>query len=227
MRLPRRADGIHCGGVGWRQRVGRLPCGAPAEDPSYHGNEMQALRFGPWSVDGAHRAASALLLGALPFSAAAPVRAEQGDRTLAGGGHLAYGVGGAFAPPERDRGFRHHLDLAAAVGSGYRESCGTGNSIVGCFDPITGWLFGASSLLGFGAYPSYVLADVGYGDNRGMVAFGGFLELGARVAPSRAPAVGVRTNVDVLLLNVGARVFTTLEHAPDLGLWLTVGIGRF
>ena len=35
---------------------------------------------------------------------------------LHGGGHLAYGLGGAFHPEAIEPGFRHHLELAAAIG---------------------------------------------------------------------------------------------------------------
>jgi hypothetical protein len=183
-----------------------------------------ASRFGSARLP---RAISVLLVAALTLGATLQARAQEERHTLNGGGHVAYGIGGAFAPRRLDRGFRHHLDLAASLGSGTRESCGTGNSIVGCFDPITGWLFGASSLLGFGAYPSYLLADVGYGDNRGLGAAAAFVELGARVAPSRALAIGARANVDLFLFNVGARVLGTAERSPEVGLWLTVGIGRY
>ncbi|MBN1605112.1 MAG: hypothetical protein JW940_00690 [Polyangiaceae bacterium] len=185
-----------------------------------------ALRVVSPSAAGPRQAISVLLVAVFLLSTAAEARAEE-RRTLAGGGHVAYGIGGAFAPRELGRGFRHHLDLAAALGSGTRGYCGGGNSFVGCFDPITGWLFGASALLGFGACPSYVLADAGYGHNGGYGAIGAFLDLGARVAPSRALAIGTRANVDLLLLNVGVRTLTTVERSPEVGLWLTLGIGRY
>jgi hypothetical protein len=176
---------------------------------------------------GPRRAISAHVVAVMLLGRAAEAHAEDEHMTSDGGAHVAYGIGGALAPRDLGRGFRHHLDLAGVLGWGTQGQCWGGYAISGCFSPITAWYLGASALLGFGAYPSYVLADAGHGRNGGWGAKGVFLELGARVAPSRAPAIGARANIDLLLVNVGARTLATVERYPEVGLWLTVGIGRY
>lgn len=169
----------------------------------------------------------ALLLLVLPRDAEAMGEGEPLGRELAGGGHVAYGIGGAIAPERSDPGFRHHLDLAAVIGNGQVISCGTGNSIVGCANTVQGVLFGASSVVGFGAYPTYVLGSVGYGTQNGYTGLGGFVEAGARTTSPSQPVLGVRTSADLLLVNVGVRMIASVARSPELGLWLTVGVGRF
>jgi hypothetical protein len=141
--------------------------------------------------------------------------------------HVAYGIGAAVGPEGAAPGLRHQLDLAALIGSEEVISSGMGNGIVGSIDPRRGPLFGASAALGFGAYPTYVLADAGYGTSVFFAAFGSFFEVGARVAPSVAPTLGLRANADFLLANIGVRLLGSVERRPELALSLIVGIGRY
>jgi hypothetical protein len=152
----------------------------------------------------------------------AVARAEAGDRTLAGGAHVAYGVGGCWAREQANRGFRQHLDLAAVLGPGQADSAASGVP-----DAIRGPLFGASSALGFGAYPSYLLADAGYGVSHFYLASAAFVELGARLHPSSAPVLAARGSFDLVFLNAGVRVLGSVERAPELGLWFLLGIGQY
>jgi hypothetical protein len=144
---------------------------------------------------------------------------------LHGGAHLSYGLGAAVVPGAVETGFRHQLELAGAIGPG-REGLSLGNSITGSTDPITGPLFGASGLLGLGSSPSYALVEGGYGSGA-LVALGGFLGFGARLDSGVTPVVGLRGNLDVLLLNVGIRTVVSFERKPDLLICLTLGLGRY
>ena len=82
-------------------------------------------------------------------------------------------------------------------------------------------------MLGFGAYPTYLLADAGYGRSMFYLAGGAFVEAGARLGEQKAPVVGLRANADLVLLNVGVRLLGSLERRPEVGLWLIAGLGRY
>jgi hypothetical protein len=144
--------------------------------------------------------------------------------TLAGGGHVAYGVGGAAAPADRDPGFRHHLDLSAVLGPGHQD-CRDQNGVI-AFPAIRGPLFGASGLIGF-ASPSYAVLEAGYGSSAGIAALGSFAAVGMRLTGDVAPVAGLRGNVDLLLVDLGLRVLASIEKRPELGIWVMVGLGQF
>jgi len=129
----------------------------------------------------------------------------EAELELNGGLHVAYGAGGSFMPTAHPPGFRHHLEAALVLGPGYEEKCFSANSVVGCWSPITGLLFGTSGLWGLGDSPSDVLGDMGYGSTTGLTAAGGFLEAGTRLSDGAAPVVGLRANVHVMFINVGVR----------------------
>lgn len=145
--------------------------------------------------------------------------------TLHVGAHLSYGLGAAVVPGAVETGFRHHLELAAALGPA-KDRLSLGNSVTGSNAPTTGLLFGASGLLGFGSSPSYGLVEAGYGSGS-LAALGSLLAFGARLQSGVTPVVGLRGNADVLLLNVGVRTLMSFERKPDLFIGFTIGLGRY
>jgi len=147
---------------------------------------------------------------------------EKRPLTLAGGAHLSYGLGGAFAPRGSRAGFRHHIELAAVIGPAWEKV-----TPAGVPNKLSGLLFGGSALVGLGASPSYALADLGYGKSPGYTAAGAFLEVGTRLGSTNPIVVGVRGNLDVLLANLGVRILVGLEERPELALWITLGLGRY
>jgi hypothetical protein len=142
------------------------------------------------------------------------------------GAHMGYGLGAALIPQAVQTGFRHHLEAAAALGPG-KQWLSLGNSITGSTTPSTGLLVGASGLLGIGSSPSYALAEGGYGRDSSLAALGVFVGVGSRLSSGMAPVLGLRANLDVLLVNLGLRTLVSLEQSPDVLLCATLGVGRY
>lgn len=159
--------------------------------------------------------AGAALLAALRPSAAA---ADE----VGFGFHAAYGIAGAFAPADLSRGLRHNLDIAAALA--LQEIRGSRDGI---FSTGKGPMFGASLATGFGEYPTYVVPEVGWGADATIAGLGIMAGVPIRVDPSAGVGLGLRVNVDLILMNLGFRVISVVTDSPELQLGATIGIGRF
>lgn len=91
-----------------------------------------------------------------------------------------------------------------------------------------GPLVGASGVVGFGAYPSYVLAEAGYGADHSIVNGGAVLVgFATRVEPRPSVGPAVRFGVDVLFLHVGVRAIGIVTNGPEFQLTGLLGLGRF
>ncbi len=132
----------------------------------------------------------------------------------AGAGHVAYGVGGATGPYG---GFRQNLDLAlfpVLFPRLHKEV----------------WLTaGASAMLGFGAYPSYVSFEMGPGLNwywGGIASVGPVYRFGSGKFESGGGGQ-LRVSVDFMLVEVGLRMIQMVSPDTETQLTFTAGLGRF
>ena len=137
---------------------------------------------------------------------------------------LGYGLGGSLRPQTHPPEFRHHLDLAIAAGAGEVEPRPLGCWL--CSAPTQGPLLGLSGTWGFGASPSTLMLDGGWGQTDPIAAFGLFLEGGVRLDQGTAALVGTRAHVHLAIFEVGVRNWVSLEGDPDVTLFLVVGVGR-
>lgn len=159
-------------------------------------------------------AGAALLLTLRPSAAAAD--------DVGYGFHVAYGIAGAFAPPDLHRGLRHNLDIAAALA--LQEVTGSRD---GLFSTGKGPMFGASLATGFGEYPTYVIPEVGWGADATLAGVGIMAGVPIRVDPTSGVGLGLRINIDAILINLGFRMITIVTEPAELQLGATIGIGRF
>lgn len=137
-----------------------------------------------------------------------------------GGGHVAYGIGGAVG--ERN-GFRQGLDLGIDLADMRRHGTSGGMG----FDSGEGMVLAATSHLGFGKYPTFVGAEVGIaGDTSlaGLVVAGG---PAVRVDPTMGYGLGLRIAGDAFFLQAGLHLYAVVAPRAEAQLTFTIGIGRF
>ena len=135
------------------------------------------------------------------------------------GGHIAYAIGGAVGD---DLGFRQGLDLGLMAGLKSYD----GGSSSGLPGKTSGLVFGASSLIGFGKYPSYIAGEIGGGGDNAFTGTFAVIGPAVRVDPKAGGGVGLRVGGDVFLLEVGLHVIAIFVPDPDIVFALTVGFGR-
>ena len=139
-----------------------------------------------------------------------------------GGAHVAYGLGGSFAPESLGSGVRQGLDVF--VGFGEMDTRGSSGHM---WSSHSGWLIGPSIYTGFGAYPTYgalewlavqdtTLAGFGFGGGPAM-----------RITPEPAGGLTLRISGDLAFVQLGVRLLALFGPGPELALTGTLGLGRF
>lgn len=127
-------------------------------------------------------------------------------------GHVAYAIGGGLGT---NSGLRQNIDLA--LEAGFLHDAGQG----GFFSRAqAGWFLGGSVATGFGAYPSYAAAELGWThlDIGGTcVAWGPAL----RFAPSVRPGGSLRIGARLLIAQLGARLLAVSDG--DVQVTATIG----
>lgn len=142
-------------------------------------------------------------------------RAHASDFEIrAGAGHVAYGVGGATGPYG---GFRQNLDLALFP------------LLFPRLDKQVWATAGASAMLGFDAYPSYVSFEVGPALNwywGGIATLGPVYRFGsAKFEPGGGGQL--RVSVDFMLVEVGLRMIQMVSPDTETQITFMAGVGRF
>jgi hypothetical protein len=144
---------------------------------------------------------------------------ETTSKVAFAGGHVAYALGPAVGD---DSGFRQGLDVGAMAGiASY-----SGGSSSGLPGKSSGLVFGASSLIGFGKYPSYVAGEIGGGEDNAFTGGFGVIGPAVRVDPKAGGGLALRLGGDVFLLEVGLHLIAILVPDRDVVFAFTVGVGR-
>jgi hypothetical protein len=158
----------------------------------------------------------AISVAALATSVAFDARAQKIEFA---GAHVDYGIGGAVGS---GYGFRQNVDAGFVYGKIYT----TGSSI-GMWDRHHGTLFGASGIVGFGAYPSYFAGEIGYGEDTTLA--GGALLAGpvVRLDPTPGGGVGARLAFSLLIFQAGVRLITIAAPHAEAQLTLLLGVGIY
>ena len=155
-----------------------------------------------------------------PETAPPPVAAPPTARKLGfAGGHLAYAIGGAVGD---DLGFRQGVDLGLMAGLKSYD----GGSSSGLPSNTSGLIFGASSLVGFGKYPSYIAGEIGGGGDNAFTGKFAVIGPAVRVDRKAGGGVGLRVGGDVFLVEVGLHVIAIFVPDRDIVFAFTVGFGR-
>ena len=135
------------------------------------------------------------------------------------GGHVAYALGPAAGD---DSGFRQGLDVGAMAGI-TSEGGGSSSGLPG---RSGGLVFGASSLVGFGKYPSYVAGEIGGGEDNAFTGGFGVIGPAVRVDPKAGGGLALRVGGDVFLLEVGLHLIAIVVPDRDVVFAFTLGFGR-
>jgi hypothetical protein len=85
----------------------------------------------------------------------------------------------------------------------------------------------ASSVLGFGRYPTYASLEIGAGSNTAFLGSGFALGPVLRLDPNLGYGLGGRVNQDVFFLQLGARAMVIVAPQTELVLLATIGVGRY
>jgi hypothetical protein len=127
---------------------------------------------------------------------------------------VAYGVGGATGTYG---GFRQNLDLALFP------------VLFPQLDKGIWMTAGASAMLGFGAYPSYVSFEVGPGVNwywGGIASLGPVFRIGSEKFEAGSGGQ-LRVSVDFMLVEVGLRIIQIVSPDKETQITFMAGVGRF
>lgn len=138
------------------------------------------------------------------------------------GGHVAYGLGGAFAPESVGSGLRQGLDVF--VGFGERSTRGSSAHM---WSSHSGWILGPSLYTGFGAYPTYGAFEWLSCEDTTIagIALGGGPAM--RITPEPAGGLTLRVSGDLLAIQLGVRALALFGPGPEFALTGTLGLGRF
>jgi hypothetical protein len=135
------------------------------------------------------------------------------------GGHLAYAIGASAGSLGV---FRQGLDLGVMAGT----QSTTGSSI-GMWDSHEGMLFGVSGLVGFHAYPSYVIGEIGWGKDTTLAGGAWLVGPVVRVDPTAGGGAGGRLTFTLLIFEAGLRVIGIAAPSPELQGMVTLGFGIY
>jgi hypothetical protein len=138
------------------------------------------------------------------------------------GGHLSYALGGAFANDEVGAGLRQNLDLSFLVGS---FSVKRGSQSMG--SNKAGWMAGPMGAIGFGAYPTYVGVEAGFGADASVVGWTALVGPIARVDPGAGGGTTVRLAADLFLVELGLRAVAVFVGEPEFQVTGMIGVGRY
>lgn len=159
-----------------------------------------------------------MLCAGLVVASALQLQGPDGDDSLhfgLRGFHVAAAAGPAF----EERALRGYFDAGIMTGFFTRPTSRT------MFPTQHGWLLGPSIVTGFGASPTSVAFEVGYGESRSVVGHSFTLGPLLRVDPAIAPGASVRFTTDFFLVQLGLRLNVTTEGSGELiG---SIGLGRF
>jgi len=154
-----------------------------------------------------------------PVAPAPPPAPPPASKLSFVGGHVAYAFGPAAGD---DHGFRQALDVGAMVGFKSYD----GGSSAGLPSQTSGTMFGVSSLLGFGKYPTYITGEIGGGGDNAFTGGFGVIGPAVRVDPKAGGGVALRLGGDVFLLEVAVRLIAIFVPDRELVFALTLGVGR-
>ncbi len=158
--------------------------------------------------------AFAVLVGGMTLGGVA-----RADGVRLAGGHVDYAIGAAASSLGI---FRQGLDLGVMFGT----QSTTGSSI-GMWDRHQGTLFGASGLVGFRAYPSYVIGEIGWGEDTTLAGWAWLVGPVLRVDPQAGGGAGGRLAFDLFIFQAGARVIGIVAPFPEVQGLLTLGLGGY
>jgi hypothetical protein len=150
---------------------------------------------------------------------AAVTRDARADDVRLAGFHLAYSIGGG---PSSLGIFRQGLDLGVTAGT----QSTTGSSI-GMWDRHQGMLFGVSGVVGFHVYPSYVIGEIGWGEDTTLAGWGWLVGPVLRVDPVAGGGAGGRIAFTLLIFEAGVRLIAIAAPSPEVQAALTLGIGYY
>jgi hypothetical protein len=180
---------------------------------------VAALGAGEARADGSDAPAPAAIAQATSPDAP-PAAPASPKRTLAfAGGHAAYAIGAAVG---NGAGFRQGLDLGVMAGLKSYD----GGSSSGLPSERRGLVFGASSLIGFGKYPSYVAGEIGGGADNAFTGWFCVFGPAVRVDPTAGAGLGLRLGGDVVLIQAALHLLVIVAPDPEITFALTVGFGR-
>jgi hypothetical protein len=138
------------------------------------------------------------------------------------GGHVSYALGGAFASDPIGDGLRQNLDASFLVGAFHSQ-----HSSIGMWSSRSGWAAGPMVATGFGAYPTYLGAEGGYGSDSGLVGMAALLGLVGRAHPDAGGGATLRLCGDLFLVEAGVRMVAIFIGDPEFQLTGMIGLGRF
>jgi hypothetical protein len=141
------------------------------------------------------------------------------DGVQLAGAHVDYSIGAAASSMGV---FRQGLDVGVMAGT----QSTTGSSI-GMWDSHEGMIFGASGLIGFHAYPSYVIGEIGWGKDTTLAGGAWLVGPVVRVDPQAGGGAGGRITFSLLIFEVGVRVIAIAAPSPEVQAALMVGLGVY